>query len=94
MEINQENIEFVVQVLMMGKFNQAMKTASDYFQIAKELMEQFPNLTPEEIGQEYEKMCEKQKSAETQRFANLADGNENLDQSEKEEEETEKSEER
>ena len=37
MEINQENIEVVVQVLMMGKFNQAMKTASDYFQIAKEL---------------------------------------------------------
>lgn len=65
MEINQENIEIVAKMLMMVKFNDAMKTASDYFQIAKELMEQFPDLTPEEIGMEYERMCEQQKAPET-----------------------------
>ncbi len=60
MEINKENIETVANILVMGKFNVAMKTASDYFQIAKELMEQFPDLTAEEIGQKYEEMCAEQ----------------------------------
>lgn len=70
MEVNQETIESVAKVLMMVKFNQAMKTVSDYMQIAKELMEQYPDLTPEEIGQEYEKMCEREANEKDAQEAN------------------------
>lgn len=61
MELNQENIEEVVEVLRMGKFNEAMKDVSDYFVIAKELIEKYPDLTAEQIGEEYEKQCEVEK---------------------------------
>ena len=56
MELNQENIEKVVEVLRMGKFNEVMKDVQNYFEYAKELIEKNPDLTPEEIGQNLEEL--------------------------------------
>ena len=67
MELNQENIENVAKILRIGKFNDAMKDVSDYFQIAKDLIEIYPDLTVEEIGAIYEKECEEKSKVETAR---------------------------
>ena len=54
MEINEENINKVVEVLRMGKLNESLLKVQDISKVAQQLMEQYPNLTPEEIGQKYE----------------------------------------
>ena len=62
MELSQENIEEVVGVLKIKDFNNSMKKVSDYNQIAKELIEKYPDLTAEELGELYEEECNKKEA--------------------------------
>lgn len=60
MEVNQENIEKVAKVLRKGKFDEAVSQVKNYIDIAKELIEKYPELTAEQIGEKYEQECENQ----------------------------------
>ncbi len=67
-EIKKESIDAVVIELMSRELNKALGKTQDYFEgVAKELTEQYPGKTPEEIGDIYDEMCieaEKNKAPE------------------------------
>ena len=57
-EIKKESIDAVVMELMARELNKALGKTQDYFEgVARELTEQNPGKTPEEIGEIYEQMC-------------------------------------
>ena len=67
MEPTQENIErlaekleSVAKKMTMRDLEGASEKFKDYFEIAKQLMEQYPNLNIEEIGKIYEEQCQAQ----------------------------------
>ena len=54
MEINEENIAKLAEILKTKDFEKALGKVQDYSKIAQQLMEQYPELTAEELGQKYE----------------------------------------
>lgn len=67
-EIKKDSIDAVVIELMSRELNKALGKTQDYFEgVAKELTEQYPGKTPEEIGDIYDEMClEAEKDKETE----------------------------
>ena len=67
-EIKKDSIDAVVIELMSRELTKALGKTQDYFEgVAKELTEQYPGKTPEEIGDIYDEMClEAEKGKETE----------------------------
>ena len=54
MEVNEKNINEVVKVLTKKGLEDASIKVKNLSEIAKELMEKYPDLTPEQLGQKYD----------------------------------------
>lgn len=67
-EIKKDSIDAIVIELMSRELTKALGKTQDYFEgVAKELTEQYPGKTPEEIGDIYDEMClEAEKGKESQ----------------------------
>ena len=54
MEISKENIDELVDVLKIGKFNDSLLLIQKYSEIAKKLIENNKDITVEKLGQKYD----------------------------------------
>ena len=54
MEISKENIDELVDVLKIGKFNDSLLLIQKYSEIAKNIIEENKTITVDELGQKYD----------------------------------------
>ena len=66
MELNTENVDKVVSVLRMGKFNEELLKVQNIKKIAEELIAKNPTLSAEEIGKIYEEQCKTELTANSE----------------------------
>lgn len=58
MEFNDKNVSDLANLLTMKKFNESMKSVSDYMKIAEDLVKNNPDKSIDELAELYENQCQ------------------------------------